>query len=61
MKRNRAPLRKTVGYERHDRYPEVVLEVLECGHRQHPRTDMIGETNAVRRRCQKCAKEIRNE
>jgi hypothetical protein len=29
-------------------------EVLECGHAQHPVHDLIGETNAVRRRCRKC-------
>jgi hypothetical protein len=45
---NRAPLRKIVGYDGH-------REVLECGHTQNPREDFIGETNAVRRRCQKCA------
>ena len=29
-------------------------EVLECGHCQMPVHDLIGETNAVRRRCAKC-------
>jgi hypothetical protein len=29
-------------------------EVLECGHDQPPVCDLIGETNAVRRRCRKC-------
>jgi hypothetical protein len=29
-------------------------EVLECGHDQPPVQDLIGETNAVRRRCAKC-------
>jgi hypothetical protein len=31
-----------------------VFEVLECGHRQLPVRDLIGETNAKRRRCSKC-------
>jgi hypothetical protein len=30
-------------------------EVLECGHVRLPREDMIGPTNAVRRRCRACA------
>ncbi len=52
-----APLRKIVGqkmerigtsiFERH-------VEVLECGHTLAPRHDMIGETNAVSRRCREC-------
>lgn len=29
-------------------------EVLECGHDQMPMSDLIGETNATRRRCRKC-------
>ena len=29
-------------------------EVLECGHSQPPVCDLIGETNAVRRRCWRC-------
>lgn len=29
-------------------------EVLECGHDQAPVQDLVGETNAVRRRCSKC-------
>lgn len=32
------------------------VEMLECGHYQHPRQDIIGRTNAVRRRCRKCGK-----
>lgn len=44
---NRDPLRKIVGHE-------DGFEVLECGHRQRPKTDFVGETNAQRRRCRKC-------
>lgn len=46
-----APLRRVV---------EVVpgeygrLEVLSCGHSMRPRSDMIGETSASRRRCLEC-------
>ena len=49
---NRDPLRKIVGYE-------DGLEVLECGHKQAPVHDIIGETNAVRRRCWRCGKAAR--
>ncbi len=56
-----APLRKIVEYRAMipPRAPkgttsELVFEVLECGHAQLPRTDIIGETNAVRRRCNAC-------
>ena len=31
-------------------------EVLECGHRQYPVVDIIGPTNAYRRRCWQCGK-----
>lgn len=31
-----------------------IREVLECGHCQPERHDLIGPTNAVRRRCAKC-------
>lgn len=34
--------------------PESVVEILECGHRQRERRDMVGPTNAVRRRCRTC-------
>lgn len=45
---NRNPLRRVVGRE-------GFREVLECGHTIHPPRDFIGETNAVRRRCWRCA------
>lgn len=48
--RQKSPLRKIVGHE-------DFKEILECGHRQYPVTDIYGETNAVRRRCWQCRKE----
>lgn len=30
------------------------MEALECGHLQMPKCDLMGETNAVRRRCHRC-------
>jgi hypothetical protein len=30
------------------------MEALECGHLQMPKRDLMGETNAVRRRCCRC-------
>lgn len=45
------PLRKIVGYE-------AGMEVLECGHRQRPVSDAFGETNANRRRCKQCGREL---
>lgn len=30
------------------------MEALECGHFQMPKCDLMGETNAVRRRCHWC-------
>lgn len=41
------PLRRIVGYHRG-------LEMLECGHEQLEVSDIIGPTNATRRRCRKC-------
>jgi hypothetical protein len=49
---DRGPLRKVVGHK-----PTAhgsMWEVLECGHWQPPRSDLVGETNAQRRRCGKC-------
>lgn len=46
-----APLRKIVGT---DSYRSTTVEILECGHDQRVREDMIGETNAYRRRCVEC-------
>ncbi len=56
--RHIGPLRKVVGYEAVDvgvleKY-EIMHEKLECGHLQLPVKDIIGETNAFRRRCRKC-------
>lgn len=42
-----APLRKITD----EHYPH---EALECGHTLRVRSDMIGETNAYRRRCVEC-------
>ena len=32
----------------------LIFEILECGHRQLPKRDFVGETNAYKRRCRKC-------
>jgi hypothetical protein len=52
---NSYPLRKIVGYDGDEKYPALIYELLECGHKMLPRGDMFGETNAYRRRCRKCA------
>lgn len=56
--RNRYPLKVIVGHARgrpdHGEFETLWYEVLECGHRQTPRVDAFGETNAIRRRCRKC-------
>lgn len=49
-----APLRKIVGYKKIAPASSVWVEVLECGHVQVPKTDIYGETNAIRRRCRRC-------
>lgn len=46
-----APLRKVVGA---DTYHSTTVEILECGHDQRQREDMIGDTYATRRRCVQC-------
>jgi hypothetical protein len=53
-RKNTNPLRKIVSteFDQHDRR----IEVLECGHKQPQRQDMIGPTNAYRRRCAPCGK-----
>lgn len=51
---DRGPLRKVVGTVYPPEYPGVRHELLECGHSQPPREDIIGETNAYRRRCWRC-------
>ena len=32
------------------------IEVLECGHEQHPKIDIYGNVNAYARRCRQCLK-----
>jgi len=51
---NRDPLRKIVGRDGN-------FELLECGHKQLPVKDFMGETNAVRRRCWQCGAAKRKE
>lgn len=52
---NRDPLRKIVdGYRT---CGGIWMEILECGHEQAQKHDLMGPTNAVRRRCWRCAKE----
>ncbi len=53
---NRDPLRKIVGVD-WDEY-DLKLEVLECGHKQRVRQDMIGPTNAQSRRCRRCGDQL---
>lgn len=45
------PLRKVVG---HCRVGYTTMEALECGHLQMPKSDLMGQTNAYRRRCRFC-------
>lgn len=49
------PLRKIVaeGVNEHG----VETETLECGHTLHRKRDLMGPTNATRRRCRKCKPE----
>ena len=53
------PLRKVLGRVEVpvETASHVVLieELYECGHTRLPKQDIIGETNAVRRRCRDCA------
>lgn len=49
------PLRKIVS-ERMSEHG-VLLEVYECGHAAPQKRDIIGPTNASRRRCRRCARE----
>jgi hypothetical protein len=51
---NRAPLRRIT--ERFVNAHGVPCERLECGHDQVVRSDIIGPTNAARRRCEPCGK-----
>ncbi len=57
---NTYPLRAIVDRVPHPTYAHVTLEELECGHLQHPRRDMIGQSHAARRRCQECAMGTQN-
>ncbi len=45
------PLRKIVGI---CFVGGVRMEAYECGHIAMPKSDIIGETNATRRRCVRC-------
>ena len=53
---NRDPLRKVVD-DRYDAATGRIIEILECGHELSRREDIVGPTNAVRRRCHKCQRE----
>lgn len=57
-----SPLRKVLGFVMVPVEPghhiELREELYECGHTRLPKQDIIGETNAFRRRCYKCAKGI---
>jgi len=53
---NKDPLRKIVA-DRYEPATDRVVEILECGHEVRRREDVIGETNAYRRRCRKCRKD----
>ena len=48
------PLRKVLGTVPDKKYRSVMLELLECGHTQLPKSDIIGHRPASRRRCRKC-------
>lgn len=48
------PLRKVVSVEYRGDAP---LETLECGHVAIAKRDLMGYTNAARRRCRKCKQE----
>lgn len=48
------PLRRIVDHVYTAEWPNLLQELLECGHTQLPVRDLIGETNAVRRRCRQC-------
>ena len=47
------PLRALVGHGCND--AGVPVEMLKCGHWTRVREDIVGETNAARRRCKRCA------
>ena len=58
---NMKPLRKILYIKtvhvKVGRYPGLMprtWEVLECGHRQRPKSDVYGTTTPNRRRCKQC-------
>ncbi len=53
--RNRYPLRKVVGHGVNEHGGHT--ETLECGHAVRRLNDIIGPTNANRRRCRYCYEE----
>lgn len=55
QKRPLAPLRKIVAMWS-DWPSSIMQELLECGHVVQQRSDIIGPTNAYRRRCRRCLK-----
>lgn len=56
LKETKGPLRKVIGRVdvRIDTGTTLVMELYECGHTRLPVQDMIGPTNAYRRRCIYC-------
>lgn len=59
MRVNRNPLREIIGTIQVEFSPDSIsipMEVYECGHYAPPKQDIIGEYNAVRRRCAKCGR-----
>ena len=52
----KAPLRKIVRRFWGGQNGNLPMEELECGHTQMQKQDIIGPTNAYRRRCKKCGK-----
>lgn len=51
---DRGPLRKIMDHVPDPQFPSLTLELLECGHTMRARSDIIGVTAPVRRRCRKC-------
>ena len=53
------PLRKVVNVEYAGSGRDAIpIETLECGHVQHAKRDLMGFTNAYRRRCWQCKREL---
>lgn len=59
LREKKGPLRKVLGRIEVPIEPGsstfLIEELYECGHHRLPKHDIIGETNAYRRRCHKCA------